>query len=32
MRQTTQLTAATSFVYVQETHTWAIPVKTTLGA
>jgi len=32
MRQTTQLTAATSFVNDQEENTWAIPVKTTLGA
>jgi hypothetical protein len=32
MRQTIHLTAATSFVYVQETYTWAIPVKKTPGA
>ncbi len=32
MRQTIHLTAATSFFYVQEADTWAIPVKTTPGA
>ena len=32
MRLTTNFTAATFLVYVQETHAWAIPVKTTPGA
>ncbi len=32
MRQTTDFTAAASFISVQEFHTWAIPVKTTPGA